>query len=60
MKDLREANYILGIKLIQDHKNKMLGLSQATYIDLVLAHFSMHDSKKGYLPFRHGITLSKN
>ena len=27
MKDLGEANFILGIKLWQDHKNKMLGLS---------------------------------
>ena len=36
----------------------MLGLSQATYINAVLAHFSMQNFKKGYLPFRHGITLS--
>ena len=27
MKDLGEANFILGIKLWRDHKNKMLGLS---------------------------------
>ena len=39
MKDLGEAIYILGIKLIQDHNNRMLGLSQATYIDAVLTHF---------------------
>ena len=38
----------------------MLGLSQATYIDQILARFSMQDSKKGFLPFRHGITLSKD
>ena len=60
MKDLGEASYILGIKLIRDHKKMMLGLSQDTFIDAVLAHFSMQDSKKGYLPFRHGITLSKD
>ena len=36
MKDLGEANFILGIKLWRDHKNKMLGLSQAGYIDKVL------------------------
>jgi hypothetical protein len=60
MKDLGEAGHILGIKLIRDRKNRMLGLSQATYIDVILARFSMQDSKKGFLPFRHGINLSKD
>jgi len=41
MKNLGEASYILGIKLIGDRKNRMLGLLQATYTDTVLAHFSM-------------------
>ena len=35
----------------------MLGLSQARYIDKVLEWFSMQNSKKGLLPFRHGIPL---
>ena len=60
MKDLGEASHILGIKLLRDRKKRMLGLSQATYIDQILARFSMQDSKKGFLPFRHGITLSKD
>ena len=60
MKDLGEASHILGIKLLRDCKQRMLGLSQATYIDQILALFSMQDSKKGFLPFRHGITLSKD
>ena len=34
--DLGEVNFILGIKLWRDCKNKMLGLSQARYIDKVL------------------------
>ena len=58
MKDLGEANFILGIKLWQDRKNEVLGLSQAGYIDKVLERFSMQNSKKGLLPFRHGIPLS--
>ena len=41
MKDLGEANFILGIKLWWDRKNKMLGLSQARYIDKVLERFSI-------------------
>ena len=36
----------------------MLGLSQAGYIDKVLERFSMQNSKKGLLPFRHGVPLS--
>ena len=35
----------------------MLDLSQAGYIDKVLVRFSMQNSKKGWLPFRHGVPL---
>ena len=49
MKDLGEANFILGIKLWRDRKNKMLGLSQAGYIDKVLKRFNMQNSKKRLL-----------
>ena len=44
MKDLGDANFILGIKLWRDRKNKMLCLSQAGYIDKVLERFSMQNS----------------
>ena len=60
MKDLDEASYILGIKLLRDRKNKIIGLSQASYIDKVLSRFSMENSKKGFLPFRHGLTFSQD
>ncbi|KAA0025358.1 gag/pol protein [Cucumis melo var. makuwa] len=59
MKDLGEAQYVLGIQIIRDRKNKMLALSQATYIDKMLVRYSMQNSKKGLLPFRHGVHLSK-
>ena len=49
MKDLGEESYILRIQIIRDRKNKLLALSQASYIDKVLARFSMQDSKKGIL-----------
>ena len=58
MKDLGEANFILGIKLWRDCKNKILGLSQTGYIDKVLEWFSMQNSKKWLLLFRHGVPLS--
>ena len=35
----------------------MLGLSQAGYIDKILVRFSMQNSKKRLLPFRHGVPL---
>ena len=57
MKDLGEANFILWIKLWRDRKNRMLGLSQARYIDKDLEWFSMQNSKKELLPFRHGVPL---
>ena len=59
MKDLGEANYILGTKLLRDRKNKVLELSQALYINKILARFSMENSKKGTLPISHGVHLSK-
>ena len=58
MKDLGEASCILGIQIIRDRKNKLLALSQASYIDKVLARFLMQNSKKGQLPYRHGVFLS--
>jgi len=60
MKDLGEASYVLGIKVTRDRQNKILSLSQAAYIDKILARFSMQDSKKGFLPFRYGVKLSKD
>ena len=59
IKDLGLASYVLGIQIIRDRKNRLLALSQASYIDKVLARFSMQNSKKGQLPTRHGIVLSK-
>jgi len=44
MKDLGEASYVLGIKIIQDCKKKLLALSHASYIDKVLSTYSMQNS----------------
>ena len=41
MKDLGEVTYILGIKISRDRSNRLLGLSQSTYIDKMLKRFSM-------------------
>jgi hypothetical protein len=60
MKDLGEEAYVLGIKIYRDRSKRLIGLSQDTYIDKILNRFNMHDSKKGFLPMSHGITLSKS
>ena len=60
MKDLGDAAYILGIKIYRDRSRQLIGLSQSAYIDKILKKFSMHDSKKGYVPMIPGMTLSKS
>ncbi|KAL0448822.1 UNVERIFIED_CONTAM: Retrovirus-related Pol polyprotein from transposon TNT 1-94 [Sesamum latifolium] len=37
----------------------MLGLTQSSYIEKVLKRFKMENSKRGFLPMRHEIKLSK-
>ncbi|KAL0455654.1 UNVERIFIED_CONTAM: hypothetical protein Slati_0904600 [Sesamum latifolium] len=59
MKDMGEASYILGIKIYRDRSKRMLGLTQSLYIEKVLKRFKMEHSKRGFLPMRHGIKLSK-
>jgi Reverse transcriptase (RNA-dependent DNA polymerase) len=41
IKDLDETAYILGIKIYRDRSQKLIGLSQGTYIDKVLKRFNM-------------------
>ena len=59
MKDLGEATYILRIQVYRDRSRRMIGLSQSLYLEKVLKRFNMLDSKRGLLPFRHGVHLSK-
>ena len=59
IKDLGEAAFILGIKVYRDRSKRMLGLSQKMYIEEVLKRFSMENSKRGLVPFRYSIHLSK-
>ena len=59
MKDLGEAAYILGIKILRNRSKRMIALSQSTYVDQVLNKFRMADSKKGKVPMSTGTVLSK-
>ena len=50
--DLGEVQYVLGIKIIRNIKNKIIVLSQENYIDSILSKYNMQDYKKGLTPFR--------
>ncbi|KAL0559360.1 hypothetical protein IC582_003969 [Cucumis melo] len=59
MKYLGNAQYVLGIQIVRNEKNKTLAMSQTSYIDKMLSRYKMQNSKKGLLPYRYGIDLSK-
>ncbi|KAL0448021.1 UNVERIFIED_CONTAM: hypothetical protein Slati_1930000 [Sesamum latifolium] len=58
MKDMGEPSYILGINICRDRSRRILGY-QSSYIEKVLKRFKMENSKRGLLPMRHGVKLSK-
>ncbi|GAV67226.1 zf-CCHC domain-containing protein/rve domain-containing protein/RVT_2 domain-containing protein/gag_pre-integrs domain-containing protein/UBN2_2 domain-containing protein, partial [Cephalotus follicularis] len=58
MKDMGEASYVLGVKIIRDRSKRFLGLSQETYIKKIIERFRMHNSKPVDTPMEKGSTLS--
>ncbi|KAM7522860.1 hypothetical protein LguiA_012762 [Lonicera macranthoides] len=58
MKDMGEASYVLGVKILRDRSRKLLGLSQETYIRNVLERFQMQACKPIDTPVEKGNTLS--
>jgi hypothetical protein len=58
MKDMGEANFVLGVKITRDRSKKLLSLSQGTYIKKILERFHMHNSKPTDTPMENGCTLS--
>ncbi|GJX64516.1 retrotransposon protein, putative, ty1-copia subclass, partial [Tanacetum coccineum] len=47
-RNLGEAAYILGIKIIHDRSKWLIALSQSAYLEKILKKFWMKNSKKGY------------
>ena len=41
MKDMGEASYVLGVKIVRDRVKRFLDLSQKTYIKRMLEHYHM-------------------
>ena len=59
IKDLSEASYVLGIKIIRDRANEVLKLSQRTYIEKILKRFNMHNYSSTRAPIVKGDKFSK-
>ncbi|KAA0048791.1 gag/pol protein [Cucumis melo var. makuwa] len=59
MKDLGDEQFVLGIQIVRNCRNRTLAMSQAYYIDKMLSRYKMQNSKKGLLPYKYGIHLSK-
>src|SRR4051812_19513112 len=59
MKDMGEAAYVLGVKILRDRSRRTLGLSQETYVRKVLERFNMSKAKPIDTPVikNHGLSL---
>ena len=58
MKDISEARYVLGVKIVTNSPKKLLGMCQEAYIKRVLEHFRMHHSKSVDTLVEKGLTLN--
>ncbi|XP_068309864.1 secreted RxLR effector protein 161-like [Pyrus communis] len=58
MKDLGEAQFVLGIERIRDRNIRVLGLSQKKYIDRVIRRYNMKKCSSGDLPIGKGDKMS--
>ena len=45
-----EASYVIGIEIFCDRSQRLLGLSQRTYIEKVLKRFRMEKCSAGIVP----------
>jgi hypothetical protein len=45
MKDLGDANFILGMEIKIDHENRKLWLNQRKYVEMILHRFNMKEIK---------------
>ena len=58
MKDLRPANFILGMQITRDREKRKLWLGQEKYIKEILKKFNMMDCKPVGTPMSSGTKLS--
>jgi hypothetical protein len=53
------VHWLLGIKIIRDRQTRTISLSQSAYIKVILARFSLTDTKPSDTPMIPGATYSK-
>ena len=58
MKDMGEASYVIGVKILRDHSKRLLSLSQETYIKKMLQRYHMHDCKPMDTPIERNLSLN--
>jgi len=54
MKDMGEANYVIGIEIFRDRSQGLLGLSQKAYINKILERYNMDKCSSGSVPIQKG------
>lgn len=59
MKDIGQAEYILGLQITRDRANRTLTLCQSQYIDTIVKRFGMEDSHPESTPCALGLDLRK-
>jgi hypothetical protein len=60
MKEMGEANYALGVKIVRDQAKRLFGLSQETYIKKMLEHYHIQDNKLMNTSVDKSLSLSLN
>jgi hypothetical protein len=58
MKDLGNANFILGMEIKRDRKKRKLWLNQRKYVKTILQRFNMQECKPIKVPILVGVKLS--
>jgi len=58
MKDMGKASYVIGIEIIHDRSQGLLGLSQKAYINKVLERFKMEKCSTSVVPIQKGDKFS--
>ena len=59
MKDIGEAQFVLGIQIIRDRKNRTLTISQCEYVKRIVGNLQLSDCRPTGTPLAHGVHLSK-
>nr|GEU74539.1 hypothetical protein [Tanacetum cinerariifolium] len=59
MKDLREATFILGVKIFRDRSKRLIRLGQNAYMDKILKRYKMDNFKRGHILMQERLDLNK-